>query len=252
MLSGLFLVLGIISLIYFVALVMYAGIQLSFVGIWVLLGMAGIMAAGVLKSPRLFSVVLQIPRGLRMGAGFLMGAGLLVFLGAQICIVSGMIGKSPGKLDGIIVLGAQVRGTRVSRALAQRLDRAADYLQEYPNAYVIVSGGQGTGEDISEAKAMSLYLLDRGVEADRIILEDRSVNTVQNLKYSFALLRNSEDHVGLVSNSFHVFRAVHIANAQGRNVTGIPAKTDWWMLPHYMMREGFALVKDFLLGNAVW
>ena len=95
-------------------------------------------------------------------------------------------------------------------------------------------------------------LKEAGISAERIVLEDQSVNTAQNLKFSFALLRNPEDRMGLVSNSFHVFRAVHIARAQGREVAGIPAKTDWWMLPHYMTREAFALVKDFLVGNAGW
>lgn len=249
MLAGLSLIFGILCLLYFVVIVMYAGIQLSFAGIWVLLGITGVLLAGVLKSPRMLALVTQIPRGLRLGAGLLVIAGLLVFLGAQTLIVSGMTKKAPRQLDCLIVLGAQVRGTRVSRALAQRLDKAEWYLRENPDTYVIVSGGRGSGEDISEAEAMSRYLQAKGVNPKRIILEDRSVNTAQNLTYSFALLNCAEDRVGVVSNGFHVYRAVHIAKALGRTVEGIPAKTDWWMLPHYMMREGFALVKDFVVGN---
>lgn len=250
--AGLTSILGIGCLLYFAALILTAGIRVSFGGIWLILGAGFLALSKILKSPRLLEAVRSLPKWMKGGAGLLAAVGLLLFFGAQGCILSGMTGKMPPGLDAVVVLGAQVRGTQVSRALAQRLRAAAKYLKENPDAYVIVSGGQGAGEDISEAEAMSRYLQGLGIEPERIVLEDRSVNTAQNLSYSFQLLRDPEDAVGVVTNSFHVFRAVHIAKAQGREVLGLAAATDWWMLPHYMMREAFALGKDFLVGNAVW
>lgn len=248
--TGFFLIVGIACLLYYVVIVAYAGLQLSFSGIWLLISLASFAVVGVKKSTRLLALVQRIPEWARQIAAALFILGLVGFLVAQGCIISGMRSKPQQELDGIIVLGAQVRGTRVSRALAQRLNAAADYLEKHPDAYVIVSGGQGPGEDLSEAEAMSLYLQEKGIPAERIILEDQSTSTAENLGFSFELLKDPEDEMGVVTNGFHVFRAVHIARAQGVEVTGVAAKTDWWMLPHYMMREAFALVKDFLVGNA--
>lgn len=248
----LFLILGIGCLLYFIALILYAGLAVSFGGIWILLGAFFLAVYGVLRRPSWMRMFLRVPKAVRMGAAMLMGVGILLFLGAEILIISQMTGKAQPGLDAVVVLGAQVKGTRVSRALAQRLNKAAEYLQENPKTYVIVSGGQGHGEDITEARAMSLYLQEAGIEEERILMEERSVNTAQNLRYSFEMLKDSDDTVGLVSNGFHVFRAVHIAKAQGKEVQGIAAVTDWWMLPHYMMREAFAVGKDFLVGNAKW
>ena len=250
--AGVCLFLGVGCLLYFGALVLTAGIRVSFGGIWLFLGACFLGIFKILKSPRLRQLALHLPKGIRLGGCLLLAVGLLCFFGAEGCILSGMTGEMQPGLDAVVVLGAQVRGTQVSRALAQRLRAAAGYLKENPNTYVIVSGGQGPGEDISEAEAMSLYLQKLGIAPERIVLEDRSVNTAQNLRYSFALLRDSQDSVGVVTNGFHVFRAVHIARAQGRDAMGMAAATDWWMLPHYMVREAFALWKDFLTGNAVW
>ena len=145
-----------------------------------------------------------------------------------------------------------MKGTRVSRALKQRLDRAAEYLRDNPGTLVIVSGGQGSGEDITEAEAMEDYLIEAGIGAKRIRKEEKSVNTVQNIRFSRAMMEGERPSIGIVSNDFHIFRAVHIAKAQGIDAFGIPAPTEIFMRPHYMTREAFALVKDLLLGNAVF
>ena len=178
-------------------------------------------------------------------------AGLLVFVLAQACIISGMAGGTQEHLDYLIVLGAQVRGTRVSRALAQRLDCAAVYLKEHEDTLVIVSGGQGPGEDISEAQAMAEYLERAGIAPERIRKEGRSVNTAQNIRFSMEWMEKEDPKVGIVSNDFHVFRAVHIAKAQGVKAEGIPEPSTPGMYPHNMTREAVALVKDLVFGNLV-
>ena len=98
---------------------------------------------------------------------------------------------------------------------------ALDYLEENPSAKVVVSGGQGSGEDISEAAAMKGYLVEHGLEEERILLEDRSVNTAENIRFSMELIeadwsgREAEPSLVIATNSFHVFRALRIAKKQG-------------------------------------
>ena len=156
--------------------------------------------------------------------------------------------------DYVIVLGAQVRGTRITKSLRYRLDIALEYLEENPSAKVIVSGGQGSGEDISEAAAMKGYLIERGLEAERILLEDRSVNTAENIRFSKELIEadggSEEASVVIATNSFHVFRALRIAAKQGlTQVSGLSARNDQILMASYYVRECLAIIKDFLWGN---
>ena len=250
--GSIFLIAGSLCLLYYLAVVIYSGLNTSFVWFWLLAGLVFCLGAAVCAVPSLTRAFFGIPKIIRTGAGALIAAGLLVFVLAEGCIVSGMTGGTNEPLDYLIVLGAQVRGTRVSRALAQRLDRAAAYLNEHEDTLVIVSGGQGPGEDISEAEAMAEYLERAGIAPERIRQEGRSENTAQNIRFSRELIEKEEPKVGIVSNDFHVFRAVHIAKAQGVEAEGIPAPSTWGMYPHYMTREAVALVKDLVFGNLVF
>lgn len=251
--SRLFLILGVLFTAYYIGILLYAGVHASFAWFWLGLGAVCWMALAVCRVSALRAAFLHIPAGLRTGTAALLVLGFLVFAAAEGCIVSGMAdGGGGASYDYLIVLGAQVKGTRVSRALKQRLDRAAEYLEEHPGTTVIVSGGQGSGEDITEAEAMKTYLIEAGINAERIWKEEESVNTVQNIRFSRALMEEDAPSIGIVSNDFHIFRAVHIAKAQGIDAGGVPAPTELFMRPHYMTREAFALVKDLLLGNAVF
>ena len=250
--SKLFLILGTIFTVYYIGIILYAGVHASFAWFWLGLGAVCWLALAVCRVPALQAAFLRIPPGIRTAAGILLALGIALFLAAEGCIVSGMVQKEKASCDYLIVLGAQVKGTRVSRALKQRLDRAAEYLRDNPGTLVIVSGGQGSGEDITEAEAMEDYLIEAGIGAKRIRKEEKSVNTVQNIRFSRAMMEGERPSIGIVSNDFHIFRAVHIAKAQGIDAFGIPAPTEIFMRPHYMTREAFALVKDLLLGNAVF
>lgn len=250
--SKLFLILGVLFTAYYIGIIAYAGIHASFAWFWAVLGAVCWLALAVCRVSALQAAFLRIPGWMRTAAGVVLLLGIVIFLAAECCIVSGMIQKVQKPCDYVIVLGAQVRGTRVSRALKQRLDRAAEYLAEHPETTVIVSGGQGSGEDITEAEAMETYLVQAGIDPERIWKEEKSVNTVQNIRFSRAMIEEENPVIGVVSNDFHVFRAVHIAKSQGIKAQGLPAPTELFMRPHYMTREGIALVKDFLLGNAVF
>ena len=149
-------------------------------------------------------------------------------------------------LDYIIVLGAQVRESGPSAALKYRLDEAVEYLEDNPKTICIVSGGQGANEPYSEAEGMEQYLKKQGIDASRILLEDKSLNTEQNMEYSKALIKDGAS-VGIITNDFHLFRAKQIARKYGLdNVCGIAAKSTPVYLPNNMLREFLAEIK-FLL-----
>ena len=152
--------------------------------------------------------------------------------------------------DYLIVLGAQVRPTGPSVALTSRLDAAYAYLIDNEQTMCIVSGGQGPNEPVSEAAAMEAYLIERGLDPARIIREDQSHNTVENIRNSMAFIDPTSDHVLIVTNDYHLFRGMAIARKQGiAHVGGIAAGATPWYLPNNMARESLGLVKDFVLGN---
>ena len=153
-------------------------------------------------------------------------------------------------LDYIIVLGAQVREDGPSVVLRYRLDTAFDYLEANPRTLCIVSGGQGANEPEPEAHVMARYLEQRGIDSSRIIQEDESKNTIQNVRNSMRLIDPDHDKVGILTNNFHVYRGVSIARKQGiAHVCGIAAPSHAWYLPNNLLRETFGIVKDSLMGN---
>ena len=165
-------------------------------------------------------------------------------------IFTGYVQRGESGCDYLIVLGAQMKPDGPSRVLQYRLDAAYDYLEENPDTKVIVSGGQGSDEIISEAQGMYDYLAGRGIEKERIIREDQSVNTVQNLKYSAEFLDREQDSVCIVSNNFHMFRARRLAEKLGyQKVCGLAAKGDPVLMANNMLREFFGVMKDFIYGN---
>ena len=133
--------------------------------------------------------------------------------------------------------------------MKEGLDKAYEYLVENENTIVIVSGGKGDGEEISEGQAMFDYLVGKGIQADRIIIEQESTNTNENITYSSRYLEKDKSVV-IVTNGFHVYRGVSIAKKQGfEHVEGLGAKTDRILLINYYVREAFGVVKDTVVGN---
>ena len=154
----------------------------------------------------------------------------------------------------VIVLGAGVNGTRPSLTLRTRLDAALVYLEGHPDIPVVVTGGQGYGEDVTEARCMYDYLVARGVDPARIILEERATSTAENFAFSKPLLQNAgidpaKDMVAVVTNDFHIARSAIVAVRQGYLYAfGVSAKLPWLHLEvNYYVREAFAMVKTLLL-----
>ena len=135
-------------------------------------------------------------------------------------------------------------------ALLERTRRALQYLEENPGTRAVLSGGKGDGENISEAEAMYRYLTEHGIEEERLIREDRSTNTKENLDFSLKLIGSTEVSIGVVTNNFHVFRGVLIGKKCGcRDIYPVPSKYRSWRLLIYIPREILAILKDKIVGN---
>ena len=155
--------------------------------------------------------------------------------------------------DAVVVLGAGVNGTQPSLSLYTRLTAALDYLEENPGIPVVLTGGLGYGEEITEARCMYDWLTAHGVDGRRLILEEQAGNTAENFAFSRELLEKqgidpAEDQVAVVTNDFHIARSRLIAARQGYgHAFGIPARLPWRHLEvNYYLREAFAMVKTWI------
>ena len=170
-------------------------------------------------------------------------AGLVAFIIVEGNIISRFHEQGPDGLDYVIVLGAQVRVDGPSVVLKYRLDKAAEYLERNPDTACIVTGGKGSNEPFSEAEGMAEYLKKKGISPERIIEEPKAETTVQNIEYSMELMEEGKT-AGLITNNFHLYRALKIAQAQGMtDVCGIAAESSPLYLPNNMVREAFAMLK---------
>lgn len=149
--------------------------------------------------------------------------------------------------DYLIVLGARVKGTVPSLALKYRINAAADYMKNNNQTIAIASGGQGAGEDISEADAIKKGLMKKGIDESRIILEDKSTSTVENLTFSKKLIPAKAKTGVIVTNDFHMYRASSMARDQGLKLSPLPAKTPLIAIPKSYGREYLAISKYYLL-----
>lgn len=260
---------GDFCLLYFALIMLYVGPRLSFHYVW--------MAAGIFLCGAAWTVELGIwfliPTVIQFISIGLVVVGLLLLIAMEIRVFSKMWVVPHEEVQYVIILGACVRGTRVTRSLSYRLKKAASYAKSHPQCFLVVSGGQGPGEDITEAQAMSLYLQKLGISKERILLEDQSVNTRQNLVFSRRVILCHEEKkkmsdglddeaanvqeeklaVAVCSNNFHMYRAMALAAAAGKwRVHGIAAMTDPFMWLSFTIREGIAVWKELAFGHIPW
>ncbi|KYG91967.1 vancomycin resistance protein [[Bacillus] sp. KCTC 13219] len=155
--------------------------------------------------------------------------------------------KANGTNDFLIILGAKVRPTgEPSLSLQYRLEAANDYLQKHPHVQVIVSGGQGDDEPATEASIMADYLISHGISAERILLEEDSTSTYENLLFSKELLPEDITTITIVSNDYHLQRAKFLAEIIGLEADVLVAKTPTSVEVKSRMRERLALLKTYI------
>ena len=166
--------------------------------------------------------------------------------------------------DYIIIHGAGLDGPRPTPLLAGRIDKALElWNKQHQHGKFVVSGGQGADEVVSEAQAMRDYLLDKGVSAGAILMEDKSTTTWENLRYSLAIIRadrasaaadgasgtdasSSDFTTAVVTSDFHVFRCAEYAHNLGIKADGIGSHTKSWYWPTAFIREFIAITKAHL------
>jgi uncharacterized SAM-binding protein YcdF (DUF218 family) len=184
----------------------------------------------------------------------LVSLGLMYFCVVELPILDNARTDSNPERKYLIVLGAAVHGDTPSLALTHRLEGALDYLNSYPDSVAIVSGGKGNGENITEAECMYQWLVDNGVDSGRIICEDKATSTMENLKFSFEIIRSLGDepdgNVALLSSSYHLYRAKTMAGMLGAKAVGVAGYPG---LPIYMIncyiREAFGVTHLWVLGD---
>lgn len=179
---------------------------------------------------------------------------LLIFLIVESVLIFFPKNNEKDKCDYLIVLGASVKNTTPSLTLRGRLDKAIQYLDESKDdCYIVVSGGKGSDEKLSEAKAMENYLVEHGVNKNKIILEDKSTNTYENFKYSKEKIEKNSNkdiknlNVKVVTTDFHSFRSFILAKVNGYgNVNFYTSKSISKFVPVYYAREFFATIKTMI------
>ncbi|MBR5682350.1 MAG: YdcF family protein [Ruminococcus sp.] len=144
----------------------------------------------------------------------------------------------------LVVLGCQVRDGAPSLMLSRRLKAAYDYLSGHESVKVVVSGGKGEDESISEAQCMRDWLVGNGIAPERIYMEDKSVNTEENLSFSKKIIDENglPADITIVTDGFHQLRADILAEKTGIESHNISARTAWYLLPTYWVREWFGVL----------
>lgn len=167
-------------------------------------------------------------------------------------LIFGSIHRKSVPCDYVLVLGCGVNGTQPSLMLKYRLDTALSYLNENPQSTAVLCGGRGSGEEITEAEAMANYLAANGIENERIIKEELSTDTRENITNAYSMICSIEDHVPaitVISSDFHLYRAGLITKKQGfSTVYTLAAPTPNLPLMHfnYFLREFFSISLEFL------
>ena len=242
-LKSLYLLTGVACVGYYFLLWHVSRLGLSMSLMWPVLGVVFI-ACGLLCDSA------ALPRWLHVAWRCGLCAALIALIVLECLVISGLHAKAPAGMDYLIVLGARVDPDGPSPALNRRLNAVMACLDDHPDAVIIASGGQGRDEPMSEAQCIFNELVARGVDPGRILMEDRSTTTVENLRFSMALMDDPADSVGIVTNNYHVWRAVRTAQKMGlTNAHGIAAEYTGHTKFHYMVREAICIAAQFLKGE---
>ncbi|GAA0076626.1 YdcF family protein [Clostridium sp. CTA-5] len=244
------LILGIILVIYIVLINKLSSTKIAFSIPIAFVGVAFIVFHFIKEQLKQIKVYKKIVKVFKV----MLCIGLIGFIGIEAIIITYPKYKKENS-DYILVLGAGLTNGKTPNLILQgRLDAALKCINEYGNTgYIVVSGGKGDDEHISEAMAMSTYLIEKGIPKDKIIIEDQSRNTNENFKYSKEKI---EEHSGksldqvsvkIVTTDFHAFRSGILAKKNGyENFENYSSNTVWQFIPVMYTREAFGVVKSIL------
>ncbi|MBO7208294.1 MAG: YdcF family protein [Clostridia bacterium] len=183
-------------------------------------------------------------KGILKGLRMIFYVGLTLMIVMPLIVFAGSFVKPADYTeDAVIVLGAGIHGETPTLPLRNRLLKAVEYYNKNQDAIIIVSGGQGYGEAISEAEAMERFLVSKGVPKQNILKEEKSTSTEENLKFSKQILDEnfSKNYtVAIITNRFHSQRARILAKEEGLITTSVNAPIPWYTIPVNYVRESLA------------
>ena len=240
--------IGVALIIYYIGLRIVSGF-VAFSSMFCLLGVA-LFIYGFLELKFDIDIWGRIPHSLRKSITVLFFIGIIIFTIIEGIIIYNGHHYDKERPDYLIVLGAGLRGSKISTSLLYRLQTAIEYNNLYPNVKIIVSGGQGTDEDMSEALAMKNYLISHGIDENLIISEDKSVNTYENFLFTKELLEKETGKdkftVTVISNNFHMYRAKFLGKQLGFKCLGYPAPSHKASSFIFYTREFFGVIKAYI------
>lgn len=173
---------------------------------------------------------------------------ILVFVVILSSLMLHAAGKKPDGNETLIVLGCRVYGETPSLSLRERLDAAYEYLEANPETYCVVSGGQGSGENISEAECMYRYLVNKGIDESRIYKEDASTSTRENLRFSLQVIEenNLPGEIAIATSEYHQYRVSLIAKGLGIENKAVCGTTAIWLFPTFYVRELYGIMYEWV------
>lgn len=246
MINWLFLLAGAACLLYYICMGVGIRFGQSMLWVWLVAGVVLIARFAIVQISLARGVPLPYPRWFIISLRSACALGLAFFLTVEGFILSGAFQAPANGADYVIILGAKVG----AKGLDHRVDAAYLYLAQNPNAVAIASGGQGADEPMPEADYIRDRLVEMGIAEERILIENKSTSTAENMKFSMALIHDRDSEIVVVTHDFHVFRSLKIARRYGaKNVTGLPVRSSAISFPHYMVREFFTTVVDTVRGN---
>ena len=248
--NDIILIIGILCILYYLAMGFAVRFGQSLLWLWPLMGAVCIFHWSVVNRSIKTGRPVPLPKWVRSVCLILIAAALLLFTAVQIVIASAAAEKPPQDLDCIIVLGAKVNGTEPSGALSQRIQAANRYLSDNPDTLCIATGGQGEDEGISEAECIRRGLVSLGIPDYRIIMEDAATDTTSNFINSFRLLPDGSEEIGVVTNDFHMLRALWTARElSDLSFFAVSARSTPWGYVHYCLREFCAIAVGIVTGE---
>ena len=253
MLGKAYVVLGSLSVLYFLGYIIQFGFNNSFSFFFLGLGVF-LIAMGTIHILS-HNETIYVPRWVHGIYHVLVAISICLFAIIETLIIFASTTEPQDNADYVVVPGARVIGDRPSKNLKRRLDCAYDYFYKFPNTVFILSGGKGDGENLPEGEAMKNYLYDKGIPAEQMIIEDEAVNTKENVSNITNIIMNDSNitshntkkmkdiKVVVATNRFHLYRTEKLFENRGfQQVSGIGAKSKLYTVPLNYTREFFAVV----------
>lgn len=257
-LSIFYILMGIFFILYDVILIClshgtFFDILISFSHIWSFLGLL-VIFCGVFRIKKNKSLWNIFGKNLKIGILSFIFVGFVIFFVNLCFILNPVILPEEDSVDYVILLGGGIdKNGQLPELVQNRVKKTEEYLNKHLNSICVVTGGTLHFSPYAEAPAIKTALITAGIAENRILLEDKALDTIQNLKYSCAILAQNQNcsveeilnsSVAIVTNRFHLARAQRIAKRLGyKNVSGICAKDYWLKILNSYTREILAYVK---------